>query len=197
MVAKLLHKKKIIANFPVILLTGPPGIGKSTIIQQVVARLEAHAGGFYTQESRRAGERTGFEIVTIAGQRATLATRDPTPAFDREASLGRYRINLAAIDDLAVPTLQVALAQGQIIIVDEIGPMELFSPLFCEIVQQILDSNTPATGTIVQRSHPFANRVKAHPRVQTVQVTLDNRDELAAQLYAALVPFGVDESGGD
>lgn len=178
-----------VSDSTVILLTGPPGIGKSTVIQQVVTRLEAQAGGFYTQEVRRADERIGFEIVTIAGQTVTLATRESTPAFAREASLGRYRVNLAAIDEVAIPALQSAMAQGQVIIIDEIGPMELFSSLFCQLVQQILDSNAPTTGTIVQRSHPFANRVKVHPRVQTIQVTLANRNELAAQLYQALVPF--------
>jgi nucleoside-triphosphatase len=180
---------------PIILLTGPPGVGKSTIIRQVVGRLGSRSGGFFTQEVRVDGQRTGFEVVTLSGQTAVLATRDPAPAFAREAALGRYRVNLAAIDELVIPALQTALAQEQIIVVDEIGPMELFSAPFYELVLQLLDSHVPITGTIVQRPHPLADRVKAHPRVRLWPVTLENRDGLGEELWAALATSGV-ESGG-
>lgn len=168
------------------LLTGSPGVGKSTIIRQVAGRLGSRAGGFFTQEVRVDGQRTGFEVVTLGGQTAVLATRNPAPAFAREAALGRYRVNLAAIDDLIVPALQTALAQDQIIIVDEIGPMELFSARFYGLVLQMLDSDVAVTGTIVQRPHPLAGRVKAHPRVRLWPVTVENRDRLGEELRAAL-----------
>jgi len=155
------------------LLTGPPGVGKSTIIRQVAGRLGGRAGGFFTREVRVDGQRAGFEVVTLGGQTAVLATRNPAPAFAREA----------------------ALAHEQIIIVDEIGPMELFSARFYELVLQMLDRDVAVTGTIVQRPHPLAGRVKAHPRVRLWPVTLENRDGLGEELWAALAA-GAESGGG-
>lgn len=83
---------------PVILLTGRPGVGKSTIIKAVVSRLGQRTGGFYTREVRDAGKRTGFEIVSLAGETNLLATKSPDITFATEAPFGKYRVNLAAID---------------------------------------------------------------------------------------------------
>jgi nucleoside-triphosphatase len=183
---------KFTFKFSVLLLTGPPGIGKSTIIQQVAARLGSRAGGFYTREVRQAGRRTGFEIVTLNGQTTPLAMTSPHPAFTAEAPFGRYRINLAGLDDLAIPTLRAALDQGQVIIIDEIGPMELLSEPFCRMVLDLLDSQAPVVGTIVQRPHPFADRVKAHPRVRLKPVTAANREGLVDEIYAEISGGGVE-----
>ncbi len=55
---------------PAILLTGPPGVGKTTAVKAVVTLLGGRAGGFYTRELRHRGSRTGFEIVTLDGRSA-------------------------------------------------------------------------------------------------------------------------------
>ena len=169
-----------------LLLTGSPGVGKSTVIQRLVARLGPAAGGFYTRELRQAGRRIGFEIVTLAGRRDYLATTNPAVTFSRTASFGRYRVNLAGLDTLAVPALRRAAAEEQVVIVDEIGPMELLSSQFGEVVQELLDGPALILGTIVQRRHPLADRVKAHPRVKLIQVTPANRDRLPTELFAEL-----------
>ena len=59
-----------------LLLTGRPGVGKTTVVRRVVERLSRPTGGFYTCELREGGRRTGFEIVTLDGQRATLSHVD-------------------------------------------------------------------------------------------------------------------------
>jgi nucleoside-triphosphatase THEP1 len=87
---------------------------------------------------------------------------------------------------IGVPALLHALDQGQVIVLDEIGPMEMRSPRFCQVVWCILDSGAPLVGTIVQRPHPFADRVRAHPRVTLCTVTLDNRERLHEEILAAL-----------
>lgn len=171
---------------PAILLTGSPGVGKSTIIQGLVDRLGPAAGGFYTRELRQAGQRVGFEIVTLAGQREVLATTDPGIPFIRAVPFGRYRVNLAALDALVVPALRQASAEGRVVVVDEIGPMELLSSRFGQIIWELLDGPAVIVGTIVRRRHPLADRVKVHPRVMVVEVTPANRDTLPAHLYAEL-----------
>lgn len=174
------------AGGPVILLTGRPGIGKTTVVREIAARLGAGAGGFFTREVRAQGQRTGFEIVTLDGQRGDLATKSPGRAFAGEIPFGKYRINPAAIDALAVPALLTALRRGQVIVVDEIGPMELVSDRFRQAVLAILDGAVPVVGTIVGRRHPFADRVKAHHRVRLETVTVANRDRLAGEVFAEL-----------
>jgi nucleoside-triphosphatase len=171
---------------PIILLTGRPGVGKSTVIKAAVSHLGQHAGGFYTREVRVAGQRTGFEIVTLAGETDLLATKSPDITFSTEAPFGKYRVNLAAIDRLAVPALRQAMAQGQIVVIDEIGPMELLSEKFCQAVKELLDAPVIVLGAIVERRHPVADPIKRHPRVRLEQVTLANRDQLPREIEAKL-----------
>lgn len=171
---------------PAILLTGRPGVGKSTIIKVVVSRLGQRAGGFYTREVRVAGKRMGFEVVTLAGETDLLATKSPDITFATEAPFGKYRVNLSAIDKLAVRALHQAMAQRQIVVIDEIGPMELLSEKFCRAVQELLDAPVIVLGTVVERPHPLADRIKQHPRIQLQQITLANRDLLPHQIETIL-----------
>lgn len=171
---------------PAILLTGPPGVGKTTAIKAVTALLGAKAGGFYTRELRHRGERTGFEIVTLDGRTAWLASRSPTPTFKDEVQFGRYRVNLTAVNSFVVPALQRALDAGKIVVIDEIGPMEILSELFCDTVQKILNESAPVVGTIAQRPTPFGDRARRHPRVQVIALTPENREQLPPQVAAQL-----------
>ncbi|HYN89959.1 MAG TPA: nucleoside-triphosphatase [Ardenticatenaceae bacterium] len=167
---------------PVILLTGAPGAGKSTVIQKVLGRLGARAAGFYTREVRSAGERTGFEIVTTGGEVAWLATKRQEVAFAREVSFHGYRVNLDALDLVAAPALLDATRQGKVVVVDEIGPMEIFSESFCRAVRVLRDGDATVVGTVVERPNAFADAVKAHPRVRVVPVTRENREALAVRI---------------
>jgi len=99
---------------------------------------------------------------------------------------GSYRVNLGGIDSVAVPALLWALDQGKVIVVDEIGPMEIRSRRFCETVMRVLDSDAPVVGTVVKRPNDFADRVKAHRRVTVTSVTSENRDTLPSQIVSAL-----------
>jgi nucleoside-triphosphatase len=169
---------------PVILLTGRPGTGKTTAIRQIVTALGDRAGGFCTQELRAGRRRTGFELCTLTGEKACLATKDPGLTFARQRPFGRYRVNLGAIDAVGGPALLAALDAGQIIVVDEIGPMEILSPRFREAILRILESQVAVVGTIVLRSQHFADQVKAHPRVTVRTITMANRDDLPGQILS-------------
>jgi nucleoside-triphosphatase len=171
---------------PVILLTGWPGVGKTTALRRIVEGLEGSTGGFYTREVRTGGRRTGFELVTLEGERALLATTDPSAELGRPVSFGRYRVDLEAIDAVGVPALVLALQQGRVVVVDEIGPMEIRSARFREAILKILDGEAPVVGTIYGRPQPFADRVKAHPRARVREITMDNRDALPGEVLAEL-----------
>ncbi|MBN1287319.1 MAG: AAA family ATPase [Anaerolineae bacterium] len=172
----------------VTLLTGYPGVGKTTVIHKIVEMLgEGEAGGFYTREVRDArSRRTGFEIVTLAGAASPLASKIET--FRQTVRFKNYRVNLEALETVAVPALQAAQRAGRIIVIDEIGPMEICSKQFCDTVRDILDDESARViGTVVRRPHRFADAVKAHPRVRLVEVTLSNRDALPGTIHAGLI----------
>ena len=174
---------------PVILLTGRPGIGKTTVIKKIVSLLGKNVGGFYTREVRVSGKRTGFEIVTLDGQVNYLATKEPDISFAAEVPFGKYRVNLMALDEIAVRALLRAVEQGQVVIIDEIGPMEIRSKRFCQTVLKILDSEAIVVGTIVLRPNQFGDIVKAHPRVMVKEITLANRAQIPKRVYAKLVRY--------
>jgi nucleoside-triphosphatase len=129
----------------------------------------------------------GFELVTLAGRTSLLATKDPGITFDRQVPFGRYRGNLDAIDTVGVPALLDARDAGRVVVVDEIGPMEILSLRFRNAILTILDSKATVIGTVVLRPQPFADRVKAHPRVTIRPITASNRNELPRQILLQLV----------
>jgi nucleoside-triphosphatase len=172
----------------VVLLTGKPGSGKTTAIQRIIALLGERAGGFFSREVRTNGERRGFEIVTLAGEVAWLAIRGGEVRPPAEVGFMNYRVNLEAIELVAVPAILEAVAEQKVVVIDEIGPMEILSPLFRETVRAILDSDARVVGTIVERPEPFADEMKGHPRVRVVTLTPENRERLPLEVYESMCP---------
>ncbi len=165
-----------------ILLTGAPGSGKTTVLQRVVAQLDCPVGGFYTREIRSHGVREGFEIVTLDGQRCTLAHVN---IRERER-VGRYGVDVAAVESLAVTAIEKAIAARGIVVIDEIGPMEILSERFCQVVLEALQTEATVLGTIVQRGLSFTDQIKAMPGVTLLQVHRDNQNALLAQILGLL-----------
>ncbi|HVO68409.1 MAG TPA: NTPase [Aggregatilineaceae bacterium] len=169
-----------------ILLTGNPGCGKTTLIQRVVARLRCPVGGFYTQEIREEGARLGFKVITFDGQEGILAH----VAVDSPLRVGKYGVDLQALESVGVTSVQRALDESALVVVDEIGPMELFSKPFCQVVLDALDSEHVLFGSVMKRSQPFADQVKARPDVTVIEVHRGHRDALAEQVLARLLATG-------
>ncbi|MBI4216833.1 MAG: AAA family ATPase [Chloroflexi bacterium] len=175
-----------------LLLTGPPGSGKTTALRRALAGLEGRAGGFFTQELRDGGLRLGFEIVTLSGERGLLAHRDFPSAF----RVGRYGVDLAALERLAVPSLAKAMKERKLVVIDEIGKMEILSPAFREAVLTLLESGQPVLGTVMRARHPWAEMVKVHPQVALLTVARGHQDETAAQVRRWLAARLSLEEGG-
>ena len=166
----------------VYLLTGRPGTGKTSLIKQVVAELKGSAGGFYTEEIRSQGTRLGFRLVTLDGQETVLAYVD----FDKRYRVGKYGVDVASLDRVGVSALRRAAEGCDLVVIDEIGKMELFSPGFKEVVLKAINSGKKVLGTIMLSSHPFANQIKQHPKVRVVQVSRDNRKQVLSKVVSWL-----------
>lgn len=174
-----------------ILLTGRPGVGKTTVIRKVVARLGERCGGFYTAEMRQRGRRVGFRIVTLDGREGVLAHVD----IRGRPRVGRYGVNLRDLDEIGVAALRDALTTREVVVVDEIGKMELFSPAFKEVVLAAIEGPKAVLGTIMLKPHPWADRIKSLPRVTVLEVTRANRDTLPKRVVKLLDEGGISVLG--
>ena len=165
-----------------LLLTGQPGVGKTTVIKQVVQALGTPAGGFYTEELRGPGGRQGFRLVTLDGQTAILAHVN----IRGRRRVGRYGVDVEALDRVGVAAIKQALALQQIVVIDEVGKMELFSSLFQAAVLQAISSPCLVIATVMRKSHVWVNALQAMPQVTLWEVTLANRSGLPARVLAWL-----------
>ncbi len=165
-----------------LLLTGVPGVGKTTVLRRVKGLLtDRRFHGFLTDEIRSdRGERLGFQIETLDGRTARLAgvgLRSPH-------RVGRYGVDLDALDAVAVPALE--LDERAIYLIDEIGKMECLSRAFTDAVARLLDSPCPVIATVAQRGTGFIAEVKRHSRAELWEVTRSNRDAMPGRIASWL-----------
>ncbi len=160
-----------------ILLTGPPRCGKSTVIEKLVRQIKRPVRGFFTREIREKGKRVGFAIITLDGREGILAHED-SPS---RARVGKHGVNLDQLEKIAIPSI-IPTNSEQIVIIDEIGKMECFSPLFRDILLKTLDSPNLVIGSISLKGTPFITQVKERKDIVLITVSEKNRDSLPACL---------------
>jgi nucleoside-triphosphatase len=167
----------------VLLLTGQPGTGKTALTKEALARTKVKGGGFYTEEIRTGGIRQGFRIVALGGQEAILAHVGISSPYQ----VSKYRVDTDALDRVGVAALRQAFKESDLVVIDEIGKMELLSPQFREAVTQAIDSRKRVLGTIMLNPHPFADEIKRHPEVEVLLATRDNRLQVMNRVLNWLV----------
>jgi nucleoside-triphosphatase len=166
----LLHRK--------ILLTGRPGCGKTTLIKRVVKNLPQGAGGFYTEEIRDGSTRAGFKIVTLEGEEVVFAHVD----FKTSNHVGKYGLDLSALERIGVGAVRQAIQARRLVVIDEIGPLEIRSSVFRDVVNEALKSKVPLLATIFARPLSFTDAIKSRPDVTLIEVRPDNREQLVLEL---------------
>jgi nucleoside-triphosphatase len=167
---------------PNILLTGQPGIGKTTAIRKITERIpSARLRGFLSYEIRECGKRVGFAIETLSGKRGTLAHVD----FNTGFRVSKYHVSVEDIDSIIIPELRQARESNYLIIIDEIAKMELFSKLFAPEVRKCLDTGR-VIGTIQKRRGIFLDEVRKRRDVKILELTQSNRDAIPMQVLSML-----------
>ena len=166
----------------VYLLTGRPGVGKTTIVRRILSNLNINAGGFFTEEIRENGVRKGFKLTALDGRETILSHIN----FHTAHRLGKYGINTQNLDNIGVDAVKRAIKESDLIVIDEIGKMELFSLSFRSTLLQAISSNKKVLGTIMLKPDPFADEIKHRPNVKLIGITVANRDRVVADLLKLL-----------
>ncbi|XP_012231429.2 cancer-related nucleoside-triphosphatase homolog [Linepithema humile] len=179
-----------------VLLTGPPGIGKTTVCKKVASALEKNGSrfdGFYTEEVRdQSGSRIGFDVVRVTdpGRRLSLARlKSLTEAQkDSKYQVGNYRVFLDNFEAVALSTLD---SDTDILFIDEIGKMELFSKDFKKKVADVLLGSfkkafvigtIPQIHKVPQQHAMLFEKLHADARIKIINVSHGNRNSLPEEI---------------
>lgn len=176
------------------LVTGPPRSGKTTVLERTAERLDRPVGGVVTPERRTgegdpqrgnndaSGRRVGFDCRDrLTGETATIAHVD----YDGP-QVGKYGVDVAAIDRVAVPAIERAVAETQVVLIDEIAPMQRHSDRFLDVVESAFEADAAVLAAIESGREGVVGEYKSRPDTTVWTVTPDDRDALPSELVEAL-----------
>jgi len=168
-------------------ITGKPGIGKTTLVRNIVAQTNLQWAGFYTQEIRENENRVGFEIIGLNGETGILAHINHHSKF----RVGKYKVSLYDLETVGVAAIEQALMERRPILIDEIGKMELISDKFKTVVKRALTATQVVLGTITMADLSFVNQIKRRTDVIVAELTADNRNILQTMILDFLQEQGI------
>ncbi len=170
------------------LLTGRPGIGKTTIIykvNQLLMQKGVEGGGIYCPEIREDGKRKGFYIIDLRSNTRRILAHVDEP---QGPAVGPYHINISNIDRICKKAFSRSLHNAEYILIDEIAPMEVHSTHFKREVRKVLNVTLPFLGVIHQQSKTgFIGEVKRRNDIYLIEVTKSNRQSLPHKLSTTLL----------
>jgi nucleoside-triphosphatase len=171
-----------------VFITGRPGVGKSTVLKKVQELLLSkgyRVGGVSCPEMRREGVRVGFKIVDVSSGRTGILSQI---GFDSGPRIGKYVVNLPDLEEVGVKALDIAVREADVVLIDEVGPMEMQSKLFQEAVLRTLSGQKQVIGILHWRmEHPVISAIKARSDLKILEVTHQNRDVLPSEIVDRFV----------
>ncbi|TET07059.1 MAG: NTPase [Candidatus Atribacteria bacterium] len=166
-----------------ILICGPPGVGKTTLVKKILKNINLRAGGFYTEEIKENNRRVGFKIISLDNQEGILAHISIKGA----KRVGRYGVNIDDLEGIGVKSLDRAPRNEDLVIIDEIGKMETFSDKFKEKVLACLNSEKFVLATIGIGGDKYISRIKERDDVTVFKMNRENRDELRDKVLSLIL----------
>lgn len=164
-----------------VLLTGRPGVGKTTAVERLVERVREHGAevrGVFSPEIREGGERVGFRMVDISTGRSEVMAH----VENDSPSVGKYGVDVQAVDAVA---REAIVTDADLVVVDEIAPMETHSNVFVERVRAVLNSDAPVVVVVQEeRETGFVGSVKRRDDTTLLRLTKENRDGMPDELFA-------------
>ena len=160
-------------------ISGLPGAGKTFALLKVIEMLEAdglRVGGMLTEPIVLRNRREGFYVMDwVTKEKRVLASKD----IESKTTVGRFGVDLAALEEVGVAALRNATASCDVIVIDEIGKMEAESPTFIQAVKDALDADKPLLLTLHKKSrNPLLQDIRRRDDVRILEVTQVNRNLL-------------------
>jgi nucleoside-triphosphatase len=174
----------------VLILTGSPGTGKTTVLEKTVSALKGlgiNVGGMISRDVRENGIRVGFQILDVAsGKRGWLARAN----LKTGPQVGNYRVDLGDLDGIGAQAICYALDNSDVVVVDEIGPMELFSARFKAATAKTLNSSKLVIAVVHMKAQDrMIVQAKSRVDAEIFEVTEENREALPEALATKAVDF--------
>lgn len=154
----------------VILIQGRPGSGKTTLVKRVIEKLKMDYTGFFTEEVREKGIRKGFKIVTSSGEEAILAHTNSKSPY----KVSKYGVEIENIERVAIPSLK---GKG-LVVIDEIGKMELMSKKFKKALEEIFEGNRNILATIPIYRVKFIDTLVSKYRPVIIRLNRENSEKV-------------------
>jgi nucleoside-triphosphatase len=174
----------------VLLLTGSPGVGKTTVLMKTVNALKEQGysvGGMISREIREGGTRVGFEILNLnSSERGWLAHVNQKSG----PQVGKYRVNLSDLNSIGAEAIVYAMKNCDVIAIDEVGPMELFSEKFRDAVRRVLESPKLVMAVVHWKvQDKLINHAKSREDAEIFTVTAENKEQLPETLAEKTLIF--------
>jgi nucleoside-triphosphatase len=161
-----------------IFISGPPGSGKTRLALEVLEEMRKRGksvAGIISPEIKKEGVRWGFKIIDLASKKeqilASIECKGP--------KVGKYHVNVAGIDEIV--SIFEKSADADVILIDEIGIMELFSKAFVDLIERILRSDKDIIA-VVHRNL----RKKYESIGKSFWLTKSNREEIKKRILEEL-----------
>ena len=173
-----------------ILITGPPRCGKSTLISKLIEyynnKKDYTIYGFLTPEIRERSNRIGFNIVDIYSGKISQLAR--VGDFKTKYKLGKYNVFIQEFDKYIEDNLSLEEKTIDLIVIDEIGRMELFSKKFQDFITNIFSLKISVLATIgLKLSHPIKTYLLNLPSVLLLNLNKRN-SQLVFEKVTSLIP---------
>jgi nucleoside-triphosphatase len=173
-----------------LLLTGNPGVGKTTVLMKTVTALKESGykvGGIISREVREGGTRVGFEIVDLnSSKRGWLAHVNQKSG----PQIGKYRVNIEDLNAIGVQAILDAVEDCDVIVIDEVGPMELLSEKFKEATRKALESRKLVVAIVHWKAQDvLIGEARKREDAEIITVTYENREKLQAIIAEKALRF--------
>ena len=161
-----------------LLITGLPGVGKTTLIKKLSEALkDFYPVGFYTEEIREEEKRKGFKLISLEGKRGLLSHKEIRSPY----KVGQYNVDIKSFEEF-LGLISFFNPYTRLIIIDEIGKMECLSDQFKKLLKEILDSEKWVTATIALKGSGLIAEVKERKDVKLFEITKGNRDPYSQKI---------------
>jgi nucleoside-triphosphatase len=173
-----------------LLVTGSPGVGKTTLLLKVIEALRAkgyRVGGMLSRDVRISGSRVGFEVTDLnTDKKGWLASVHQ----ERGPKVGKYRVDIDDLNEVGVKAILEACGKLDVAVIDEIGPMELFSEQFREAVKKAVESKKLVVSTIHQKTgNQFIDSIKKREDAEVHILTIGNREDVLETIIGEALEF--------